>query len=304
VLLPGFRVARKAIRKFLPTKYKLRRQILASMSNSELRRALLELTGAISPKEAFHVEGDTLRLEHDHGFFSNCSIALLGIARAGIPIKRIDASESFSLYTAPNNDSRWETFFKVPAPSAESIDTSFFSSHLWHHEDYRRIDFHTASLILGKYFRPADEVLEKVGLLMKKYDVVPANTFAINYRGTDKRAVVRTPSFATWKRRTDSILESLPGNNRILIQTDQLQFLDFFKRRYGNRIFYFDELPLSRGDVGLHKTKKYLRKESMGQTFLAAVLIISKCETVLTHTGNIGFWTALFRGNTSNFTQL
>ena len=39
------------------------------------------------------------------------------------------------------------------------------------------------------------------------------------------------------------------------------------------------------------------------QYLLAAMNLISRCDTVITHTGNIGYWQALFRGNLKDFYQ-
>ena len=72
-------------------------------------------------------------------------------------------------------------------------------------------------------------------------------------------------------------------NNRILVQTDQKQILDFFKHRLKNEVFNIEELPVSDGETVLHKlnTSNY----ELGKNYLAALSLISKCRYVVFDVG-------------------
>jgi hypothetical protein len=74
--------------------------------------------------------------------------------------------------------------------------------------------------------------------------------------------------------------------------------------KYSGRAFVIDELPVSQGIIGLHldNNLKFDRFKH-AQYLLAAMNLISHCNTVITHTGNIGYWQGLFRGNLKDFYQ-
>lgn len=97
------------------------------------------------------------------------------------------------------------------------------------------------------------------------------------------------------------ILEQNP-NMKVMVQTDQEQILNYFRKNLGSKCFNIEELPVTSGTKGIHKLITN-DKLSFGMNMLAAVIIMSRCKYLITHTGNVAYWTLLYRGNFNNVTQ-
>jgi len=102
--------------------------------------------------------------------------------------------------------------------------------------------------------------------------------------------------------RVKNILTTNPSL-RIYVQTDQYQFLEYFIKNFGTKIVFVEELPTTTSDIPIHKIFEG-NKIQFGQYLLACVEIMAKCKYLVTHTGNLAFWTALRRGNFYNSFQL
>ncbi len=250
------------------------------------------------------VNGSTLHLEHSAGFFSNCSVALLEVARSKKAITRIDATRSFFLYKENPQANAWPLYFQDPHVAPGTQVNQKMSRYLYHHEDYKVIDFEAVEPLVKAYFSPSEQVLETREKLIRKYEIDTSRTLAVHFRGTDKSREVRPASIYSWLRKTKKILRGLPSDFRILLQTDELYFYERFMEEFGKRAFFFNELPLSALQTGIRKNLLPAKRESFAKTFLASVLIISRSANVITHTGNSALWTALYRGGVKNFVQM
>jgi hypothetical protein len=144
-------------------------------------------------------------------------------------------------------------------------------------------------------------VLSLVSALTEKYQIISDETIALNYRGTDKHTEIKIwPPEDYWSE-LQPLIDANP-NCRILIQTDQRQVREYFVEKLGSRCFFFDELPVTEGDLGIHKILD-TSKMTFGLYLLAMVIIMARCKYLITHTGNVAYWTLLYRGNSNNVRQ-
>jgi hypothetical protein len=232
------------------------------------------------------------------GFFSICSTTFFDLARSQLPIEEINGCFSFSLY---RDDDRIEynprsDFFFIDNEAPFCIDPSSFSNGLLNHSRYENLDFSTAKCFLLKYFQPSADVLNRINFFTSKYCINPNQTVALSIRGTDKELEVALTDNSKYLDCLLDVLRAEP-DLRILIQTDQLQIRDYFLSKIANEnLFFVNELPFSDSNVGVH-TSLTNDKKSFAIDFLAMVFIMSKCKYLITHTGNVAYWTVLFRGS-------
>lgn len=88
-----------------------------------------------------------------------------------------------------------------------------------------------------------------------------------------------------------------------MLQTDEIEFKDLFLSKFENS-FFIDEIPMINKDISLvvHKILK-TDKQKFAIYFLSSIICGSKCKYIITHTGNCGLWTILFRLNSNNILQ-
>ena len=169
--------------------------------------------------------------------------------------------------------------------------------------DYKNEDLTNINPIIKKWFSPSDLVLDYVDLFIKKYKINPEDTLAICFRGTDKYKDIDEPSYHNFISHIPSIIKN-EGINRVFIQTDQTQFIDFFKSRHPNiPVFNIEEIPTTSSKQHLYKGVIKENKVSHSQMFLAAIQILSSCKFLINHTGNVARWIVKYRGSTKNMIQ-
>ena len=242
----------------------------------------------------------------DAGFFSLCSTSLFDLTQIDAHVHRISSRRLFREYSSHNfwSGDLWSRFFRQPINSEFELpqDRTRFS-HLHHHSAYRDVNLANYGPFLKKYFTPSHQVLDRKEYFLGKYGLEENNTIAVNIRGTDKHTEVESPPISTYLALAEEAVSREPGS-KILLVTDQQQYIDIFRSNFKSGLVSFDELPTTFGDVVIHKELKKNERDDFGLNFLAAVLLISKSRTVITHTGNGALWTSLFRGGTAGLTQL
>lgn len=161
------------------------------------------------------------------------------------------------------------------------------------------INFKFTHPIDSAYFSPSLEVNAKEFELMSTYDITPCNTMAVLHRGTDKWKEATMKSLTDW-------IDVIDGKNdeslKILIQTDDKNFLHGFTEYFGDRCFYIKENVFGSDRhsnvIPLHK------RSDWAITFEAIMRIISKCKKIINHTGNCALVPVLYRGCLQGETQL
>jgi hypothetical protein len=249
---------------------------------------------------------DNLKLymtSNDAGFFSLATLALAEISSVEYELDEISAKYSHRYFKNSKSENPWVRFYSLPDRSVEiTSNDKQFAVTLRHHSNYKNIDYSGVTKLVKKYFNPSEECNNLVTKLESKYQINYPETIAVCFRGTDKYKEVAPSSLEEYINAVQSALNVTP-NSRILIQTDSKKFRDAFVDRLGGKCFFLEELPVTDSSLAIHYQIQGDRTQ-FAQYILASVLIIAKCNYVITHTGNTSYWICLYRGGCENLIQL
>lgn len=249
-----------------------------------------------------YFENDVLYHGWNQGFFSNTSTCLWNLCQLkdyyGIEPKRIDFSHAFAEYKTNNLDIYSDLFRR------ENVSTAYSKSKILdHHTVYREEDLAPLLYFVKRYFMPANPIMELQRKLRVKYDIDVQNTLVVCIRGTDKLQEVRSAAPKAYFLKCEELLKRNPGF-RVWVQTDQKQYLDYFLGKYPDRAFFISEIPVSTENKAIHRGASIgVDRFEFGQLFLAATHLSAQCKLIVTHTGNVGYWQALYRGHLNDFYQ-
>lgn len=249
-----------------------------------------------------------LIITHDYGFFSCCSVALEKIIlfhneKNFLP--SVDRKAQYSLYKDHENDSI-NHFFEIENTnfefSPELIQEELEIDHQF--SDYSLLNYPYIKKIIDIYFKPNDKIKQIEKNLVEKYNIDFSKIIAVFFRGTDKRPETTLPSYETFLEKIQQLKKENP-DHKILIQTDELGFMNFIKPHLENPIEIIENKKIEYTNIwiGVHHTIPVGDRVLNGQTFLATVLIMSKCDKIIMNSGNIGLWTCLYRGHTNGVYQ-
>ena len=254
----------------------------------------------------------TLILSRNSGFFSDCTVCLRNIIshfnkQKNTPFD-VDFSSVFQQYKPTNSSADIsKMFFSEKEHDIEyTSDVKLTSSEDEDQfSDYKLLNFKEINPFIEKYFSASTEVDSIILKMEEKYSIDYKNTIAVFYRGNDKCTETNIGSYDIF---LDKILSVSSDNSdkKIIIQTDDQTFLDYCKEKIdNNKIIVFDEVPRMNSDphVVMHKLIEPNARALFATYFLAIVKMLSKSDTLITHSGNCGMWAVLFRGNSNNVHQ-
>lgn len=242
------------------------------------------------------------------GLFSICTTVLAEVMRLqhlGLRVDAIDVSRTFKPYKDAPGDDVSKVLFRMPATWQPDRPLAF---DVWDvHRPFKTQNLaglHAAAMTL---FPPSDIVQARAEHLMESLGVVPEDTIACYYRGTDKGTEI---DLAPVERYIGIIerIDAMCGTPRdIYLQTDTLRAQRALQARFGSRVKIWDALPASDGTVGIHLmdvTQEFgVSRQEMGINMLAAVLVLARCRHVITTSGNVGAWIAYYRGDARDLYQ-
>lgn len=253
-----------------------------------------------------HPELNVLDCLWNCGFYSNefqvfCSLLIL--MRHGIVPDQISYSMGYKhfkkdpdldLYPYFHNinvNQSLDLFKQVPLP-----DSNKYQPNLYDFESYNKI--------IGRFFNPSEIVSERVKILQKKYKIDPSKTISVSYRGTDKGTELTLASPEEYL----SVVKDILSKNldlKVLLQTDQTQVIQYFYSELGDKLIFFEETPSTTSNLVIWKIIEDLGGDSIDwqQWCDAAFRVVSKCKYVVNHTGNVGMFINLYRGNIHNVYQ-
>jgi hypothetical protein len=175
------------------------------------------------------------------------------------------------------------------------------------HKIYKQLPLRALSKAADVWFKPSPTVLDMAQEIVKVAGIEPTKTIAIYYRGTDKATEVTLAPIDRYIVVAEDIGKVTGTYFDILIQTDQAQSRQAIMDRFGPRVRFFKELPVTTGNIGIHNlnfgTEVTLTREDFAIRMMAAVIAMSQCAYVVTCSGNIGAWIAILRGSTQNLYQ-
>ena len=242
---------------------------------------------------------------HNAGFFSILSTILRSLCATEVPVKRINSILSFFAFKDKELEDPFHQWFEVPDPNKfHALFTPGpgpFAKTLHHHDRYENLQIERVSPYIDCYFSPTSHLKKKIDEIINQYKIVPEKTVVVCYRGTDKHVEVAPVDIGQYMDAADLLLKQNPGF-RLLVQTDQQQIKEQLLDVFSSLAFAIDEMPTTSSDQVIHKMIRSDRFE-FATTLLAVVYIISKCKFIITHTGNVAYWSSLFRGHTDGLIQ-
>ena len=127
---------------------------------------------------------------------------------------------------------------------------------------------------------------------LRKYDIKNTNVLTVLIRGTDKDTEVLPSTLEEYFNLVDKYIIKYK-DARILIQTDQFQIRSKFIKRYKKKVFYIDEIPITKGKIVMHELKLKDDKLNFGIKICAMIFTLSHTNYLITHTGNGGFFLSM-----------
>ena len=263
-----------------------------------------------------HIDGNA-------GFCAILTYTLNGIRMAvrdgAIPVVYYGRDATRFFYDTAHGENVWEYYFE-PVSSvryqelAAALDRgevspdqvhSFTSKQIfdWHHSDLDRIATFWAKDVpadpagwmaekreLGRkyvleYIRVKPHIGEKVDAFWQAW-IKPQFTIGVHIRGTDFAYAEPTSPLAYFDA-IDRYLASRSSDRlRIFLATDQNQFVDLFRRRYGDRIVTTDSLRSSgrKPPFKFSKESPYRR----GEDVLIDLLLLSRCDFLFKGAAAVG----------------
>ena len=252
-----------------------------------------------------HPEMNDLYCMWNCGFYSNQTQAFLStliLLSHGILPDKIDYSMGFKRFKSDPERDIFPDFYRIN-PDQEVTPKNIILPDE-NRKQFEIYDFEYYNQVVKRFFNPSGVVTDRWQMLTEKYDIDPEKTVSVLYRGTDKCTEVRLASPEAYLDAVKQILDQTPAN-RVLVQTDQTQVLDYFKSELGNIVVSFSETPSTSGKDAMNTVMENEGKDTMDwmQWFDAALRCVAECAYVVNHTGNCGLWMNLYRGNVDNVFQ-
>lgn len=261
----------------------------------------------------------TLKISHDYGFFSNCTVTLICILNyfngsTQLPNK-IDTTNSFTWYKP--SDKKMEDIRQIYFTENNTININYshnirislqpdFNKHFTGDEqytNYKYINFSDVAPFIQRYFNPSLEIQELSNRISKKYDIQYENTCVVFYRGNDKITECVLPDYGLFIDECNKILRGNP-QIRFLLQSDETEFLNTMKQTFDNSIIFESEIRHMKRNISTVDCVFNTLNPMMSKNFLAIQLIMSKCKHIICTSGNCSLWSVLFRGNSNRVIQI
>jgi hypothetical protein len=251
---------------------------------------------------------NTYFLTNNAGLMSCSTTALSDITASGRDVRRISSRFGMSLYKKWILKNNWKSFYQAP----KLIESSLLSStksvtyptdiHDWWVKDYSAIQLGNVLEKVNLFFRLSPKVTKLSDRFVEKYGINLEQTIGVHYRGTDKQTEIDTPSLTDFISQTRQFMQEM-SDPKILLLTDEPAVAVGFESAFPKSVITINELATPGGSLGAH-IRDSKEPEVQGQIFLTILSLVSRCNKVVTHTGNGALWEVLFRGNADGLKQV
>jgi hypothetical protein len=243
-----------------------------------------------------------LKIKHNSGFFSCCSVRLHHIIEYFNKYKKIpemvNTDNMFDWYRPGTT----ETYF-TERPLQIKYTRRIDYEHFHQYNDYMKLDYKGLALFIKKYFTPSEEIRGILGDIEAKYELDFNSTCVLFYRGNDKATETEIPKYEDYILRGKQLLEKGPAL-RFLVQSDETEFIEAMEAAFPGKCLVFRD-EIRHIPKSLTTVDKVFKDDNFkfSKYYLAITLIMSKCKHVICGTGNCSLWIALFRGSCLNIQQ-
>lgn len=251
-----------------------------------------------------------LKIEHNAGFFSNCSVRLDLIIKYFNYHKRlpdiVDCSVQFEWYKKNQSDDIVNHYFDDYNNNEIILyNKDIATDHDFQFEDYKTINYDELKPFIIKYFTPSNEIKSIINNLEKKYNITNYNDIiSVFYRGNDKCTETAICSHENMMSQVEELIKNNP-NKKILVQSDEEEFIIKMINKYPDKVFYFkDEIRTIKHNKGTTVDKVYRESNyEFSKYFLAIINIMSKSNYIICNSTNCSIWIMYYRGNANNTKQ-
>lgn len=216
--------------------------------------------------------------------------AIAHYAKYGVYPESIDSSNQFFFY----RDYPGQDISKlILGPYTPDNSLPFVGyDHGWQFAWYDEIEIEKLHKLAQMVCPMSAEVGDRSYGFMQKID----GRTCVLYRGNDKALDIPRTHYNAMIQMAEAT-----GESRFLVQTDEKDFLKFFKEKFPDTI-HFPEIPQIKKDPDAYVMPNK-NKADFCINFLAALRAISTAPKLILNTGNTGIWTVLFRGHVSGVWQ-
>jgi hypothetical protein len=250
-----------------------------------------------------------LKVTHNAGFFSCSTLRLVAIMmyynEHGYLPDEVDSTEQWAFYKEYPEQNLVPLFFdtkedNIPFTAPRMItyeprEVSF--------TDYSKLLLENTSPFVDKYFSPSSTIQKILDGYEMDYGLDYCNLCGIFYRGNDKKRECDIVPYQQFIEKAHEIL-SINPDVKFLVQPDETEFLEAFTTAFPGKCIWFKETPhMRKKDSAIFYELPLSKRPEHGCYFLAATIALSKCEYLVTHSGNGGMWAVLYRNNYKNVHQ-
>jgi hypothetical protein len=246
-----------------------------------------------------------IRVEPGGGFFSIFFSILINIKLANkkryIPF--VDLENFHTKYNQKkkvrDTYNSWEYYFnKISNYNLTSIYQSknvYFSKKNINTRDYiKDHEFRTYKKIITKYVK-INNFIKKIVENFEKKNFKDKKVLGVHFRGTDMKTTPSHPFPPTFTQVTfliDKLLNKYQYN-KIFIITEQLDYLNRLKKRYKNKIIFFDSYRSNKSKI-FHETSRNNHRYLLGRDILIETLLLSKTDMIISSKTNVSKAALLF----------
>lgn len=258
----------------------------------------------------FKFDGGAIEVEYihfdSHGFawtFTCALGAVLAAVDSCIAVSKIDFSLALAQFKDETFADPYLDLFCPGLPPA--LDVMRHVPMIERHGIYAHAGLDKLLDYVRAYFSPSQQILDIEARFIEKYSINLSECITLIYRGTDKAVEVRPVPVTAYIDVARHLIDEF-GPRQICVQTDQAQALEAILSNFPDAV-YLREIPVTKGSTAIHnldlEQEFGVKKSVFARHLLAMIHMYSRSAYVITHTGNIGAWVALYRGNTTNLYQ-
>ncbi len=258
-------------------------------------------------QKLINLKKNVVKVQHNAGFFSCCSVRLNEIIDFFNKNKKIpyivNSSKQFSWYKPKhkiNQDITYDYFHRNPIQIIYKNNIDYKNSYQY--LIYKNLDIDSIYPFIEKYFSISNQINNIQNEIKTKYNIDYQNTCVLFYRGNDKATETDLPNYSDYINYGKKI-EELQPEITFLIQSDETEFLEKMSSTFKNHIIfngYIRHIKKQKTTVDkILPHQNYL----FSKRYLAITNIMSKCKYLIFGSGNCSIWIVLYRGNSHNIIQ-
>lgn len=251
-----------------------------------------------------------LRVTFNMGFFCCCVVRLNDIVNyfnqhRCLP-NVVDSSQQFAFYKQhPQQDITYNFFAQDGNPQNITYTSDvkmFITPDDIEFPSYKNINYTGLAPFVSKYFSPSPMIKERILHLENKYHLDYDKTCLVYYRGNDKQQEAYCPPYQEIVFKANQLRTQHP-NLRFIVQTDEVEFLNYFTSRMPNSSSLDEVKAIKKQNANPGLIIPVDQREDFCSAFLANIYFLSRCKHIITTTGHVAFWICLLHGSSDGIHQ-